>query len=230
MRIRRYWERTMLRSWFFQSATGSSFGVVVQPISSFCPSGPVNRSPAGPDDRYFHPLGSPIEYPWLPRYVCSADVPPPLPADFPFHGPPPAPAVFSLAPGAVSLSAGPVASPSVRVPSFSSDLVSALGASPAAVRSPPALAPVPPSSSPPLSATARTMPSRARATTTAMRTSVRRGTTSVSDARGTGLGGRSGGVITGHPELRPPDGGCCRAVPGAAAPGAAAGFVTGAEA
>ena len=42
------------------------------------------------------------------------------------------------------------------------------------------------------------------ATTTAMITSVRRGTTSVSGALGTGLGARSGGgVITGHPELRP---------------------------
>src|SRR5690606_17509209 len=35
--------------------------------------------------------------------------------------------------------------------------------------------------------------------------SVPRGTTSVSGARRTGLGGRSGGVITGHPELRPPE-------------------------
>ncbi|CAM5244052.1 hypothetical protein SGLAM104S_07777 [Streptomyces glaucescens] len=34
---------------------------------------------------------------------------------------------------------------------------------------------------------------------------VRRGTTSVSGARGTGRGGRSGGVITGQPEPRPPE-------------------------
>src|SRR5690606_32920792 len=52
---------------------------------------------------------------------------------------------------------------------------------------------------------ASTVPSTASATTTAITISVPRGTTSVSGARRTGLGGRSGGVITGHPELRPPE-------------------------
>jgi hypothetical protein len=51
----------MYRSWFFQSATGSSLGVDVQATSSFCPPGPVNRSPAVPEDWNFHPLGSPME-------------------------------------------------------------------------------------------------------------------------------------------------------------------------
>lgn len=46
------------------------------------------------------------------------------------------------------------------------------------------------------------MPSTASATTTAMMISVRRGTTSVSGARGTGRAGRSGGGTTGQPELR----------------------------
>src|SRR5437763_751988 len=38
-------------------------------MSSFCPSGPVNRSPAALLDWYFHPFGSPIAYPWLPLCV-----------------------------------------------------------------------------------------------------------------------------------------------------------------
>ncbi len=48
------------------------------------------------------------------------------------------------------------------------------------------------------------MPITASTTTSAMTTSVRRGTTSVIEARGTGRAGRSGGAITGQPELRPP--------------------------
>ncbi len=61
MRIFSYWERTMYRSWFFQSATGSSLGVDVQATSSFCPSGPVKRSPAEVLAWYFQPSGSPME-------------------------------------------------------------------------------------------------------------------------------------------------------------------------
>lgn len=51
---------------------------------------------------------------------------------------------------------------------------------------------------------ASTVPSTASTTTTAMITSVRFGTTSVRGALGTDRGGRSGGGMTGHPELRPP--------------------------
>jgi hypothetical protein len=51
----------MARSWFVQSATGSSLGVVVQPMSSFWPFGPVKRSPAASDDLNFQPAGRPIE-------------------------------------------------------------------------------------------------------------------------------------------------------------------------
>ncbi|MFD5760862.1 hypothetical protein ACFWIZ_38210 [Streptomyces sp. NPDC127044] len=72
MRTRLYCERTMYPSWFFQSATGSLLGVVVQPTRSFCPSGPVKRAPASSVDWYFHPLGSPILNPWPPSYVCTA--------------------------------------------------------------------------------------------------------------------------------------------------------------
>jgi hypothetical protein len=83
-------------------------------------------------------------------------------------------------------------------------LVSALALAAAVTLLPPPLLLVPLASSPP-NTRASTVPSTTTsATTTAMITRVRFGTTSVIGALGTGLGGRSGGVITGHPELRPP--------------------------
>src|SRR5690606_4934326 len=187
MRICRYCARRMKRSWLFQSATGSLLGVDVQAMSSFCPPGPVNRSPAAPVETSA-PLPDPSVSPsvssssWLALGALS---PAPLPE------PPPAPSAEP------SGWASPPLSPS-------SPFVSALGVAPATVLSPlPPLAPSVPSSPPRVSAS--TVPSTASATTTALTISVPRGTTSVSGARRTGLGGRSGGVITGHPELRPPE-------------------------
>ncbi len=64
-------------------------------MSSFCPLGPVKRSPASPDDLYVHPAGRPIEYPCCPRYVVAAPaspVPPPAASEeLPGAAPPPVP-------------------------------------------------------------------------------------------------------------------------------------------
>ena len=93
IRIRWYCERLIAPSWFFQSATGSSFGVLVHPTSSFCPSGPVKRAPAASVDRYFHPCGSPMENPWLLWYVSvamSLESPEPSPLSDPLDVPEPA--------------------------------------------------------------------------------------------------------------------------------------------
>lgn len=105
------------------------------------------------------------------------------------------------APAPVSGEADAVVASSLRVPPLLSSLVSAPALAPAVTLEPPPFAP---SLSSPPSVRASTVPRTASATTTAMITRVRRGTTSVSGALGTGLGARSGGgVITGHPELRP---------------------------
>src|SRR5690242_19919672 len=119
MRILVYCERRMPRSWFSQSATGSPLGVLVQATSSFCPSGPVTRSPAELLVRNFHPAGSPIEYPWLPWYV-EATAPPP--AEPPEPAAPselrPLSSVLGVFedPVPASEEAGPPVDPSVRVP------------------------------------------------------------------------------------------------------------------
>src|SRR3954470_23573714 len=191
-------------SWFSQSATGSPLGVVVQAMSSFCPSGPVNRSPAEPLVWNFHPFGNPIEYPWLPRYVevtapsSAAPAEPEDPSELR-----PLSSVLGVfpAPAPASGEEDAVVASSLRVPPLSSSLVSALVLAPPGTLEPPPFAP---SLSSPPSVRASTVPRTASATTTAMITRVRRGTTSVSGALGTSFGDRSdGGVITAHPELRP---------------------------
>ncbi len=174
-------------------------------MSSFCPFGPVKRSPASSDDVYFQPLGRPIVYPCCPWcVVCATALPaPPSPGVRRAAGRVAAPCRWrrggflararGRGGGAVGVGAALVVLPGLGA-----------GVLSATVRPPPGpWAPLPSSSSPPR-VRASTVPITASTTTSAMTTSVRRGTTSVIEARGTGRAGRSGGAITGQPELRPP--------------------------